>query len=123
MFSFLFPLLRIISHLRTYYKSSTASPPQICEVTMLIILNFISVVWFYISNRYGLVSHTLGNGNRTLCMHINNLIMVTFELRVFSFHTLFYAENFVSYFILVRDTFSILPCIIARNLLAFVFSD
>ena len=103
-------------------RISTACSPQICEVTMLIILNFISIIWFYISNRYGSVFHTLGNGNCTVCMHINNLIRITFMLRVFSFHTLFYAENFFSYHILMGDTLCIFSRIIACNLSAFVFS-
>ena len=89
---------------------------------MLIILNFISIVWFYISNRYGPVFHTLGNGNHTVCMHLNNLLRVTFVLRVFSFHALFYAENFVSYLILIGDTFRIFLRIVACNLLTFVLS-
>ena len=40
---------------------------------------------------------------------------------VLSSNTPFYAENFVPYFVLVRDTFSIFSCIVAYNLLAFVF--
>ena len=56
-------------------------------------------------------------------MHSNNFIRVTFMFGVFSSNTPFYAEDFVSYSIFVRDTFSILSCVVAHNLLVFVFGD
>ena len=104
------------------YNDTYGISPQICEVTMLIILTFISKIRIHISNRYNPVFHTLCNGNHTVCMYLNNLIRITFLFGVFSSNTPFYVENFVSYFVLVRDTFSTFLCIVACNLLAFVFS-
>ena len=90
---------------------------------MLIILIFFSKIWFNISNQYRLVLHNLCDGNRTVCMHRSNSIRVTFVFGVLSLNTPFNAEDFVSYFILVRDTSSILSCVVALNLLVFVFCD
>ena len=89
---------------------------------MLIILNFISNIWLDMSNRYNPMFHTLCNGNHTVCMHLDNLIRVTFMLGVLSSNTPFYAENIVPYFVLVRDMFSIFSFVVACNLLALVFS-
>ena len=56
-------------------------------------------------------------------MHSSNSIQVAFIFGILSSNTPFNVEDFVTYFILVGDTFGILPCIVASDLLAFVIGD